>query len=201
MSVTHKILSISSLLNVLKTNISLRTITSSSVLEGKKNDMKRLVSQLPKRDEGTAGEKSTLVDSLFEQKVNVFPDANTNTAIFHGQMFNDIPIIHVRVSKNNTIMTFSDAKGITQLSRSCGIDGFKNCRKGTNIAAQTTASIISQKVVERGIKTIRVTVRGLGAGRLSALKGIQLSGLNVVSVTDTTPVSWHPPRPRKARRL
>lgn len=35
----------------------------------------------------------------------------------------------------------------------------------------------------------------------SALKGIHMSGLNVVSVTDTTRVSWNPPRPRKARRL
>lgn len=73
-----------------------------------------------------------------------------------------------------------------QLIRSCGIEGFKNTRKGTNIAAQTTASTLSevsqiknsykfehsiifllfQKVVERGIKTVRVTVRGLGPGRL-----------------------------------
>lgn len=32
-----------------------------------------------------------------------------------------------------------DAKGTPQIIRSCGIEGFKNTRKGTNIAAQATA--------------------------------------------------------------
>lgn len=71
MSVTHKILSVSSLLKVLKTNIALRPITTSSVLEGKKEDMKRMIAAIPKRDEGTAGEKTTLVDSLFDRYVPV----------------------------------------------------------------------------------------------------------------------------------
>lgn len=29
------------------------------------------------------------------------------------------------------------------MTRSCGVEGFKNTRKGTNIAAQTTASTLS----------------------------------------------------------
>lgn len=29
--------------------------------------------------------------------------------------------------------------GVAELCRSCGIEGFKNARKGTNIAAQATA--------------------------------------------------------------
>lgn len=35
----------------------------------------------------------------------------------------------------------------------------------------------------------------------SAVKGLQMGGLQIISVTDNTPVSWNPPRPRKARRL
>lgn len=76
--------------------------------------------------------------------------------------------------------------GVPRLIRSCGIEGFKNTRKGTNIAAQATAVTISavswimiitilyiyyndlllQKAVELGWKTIRVKVRGLGPGRM-----------------------------------
>lgn len=85
--------------------------------------------------------------------------------------------------------------------RSCGVEGFKNTRKGTNIAAQATAITLGGKIVERGVKTARVTVRGLGPGRMSAIKGLTMAGINVVSITDTTPVSWHPPRPRKVKRL
>lgn len=68
--------------------------------------------------------------------------------------------------------------------RSCGIEGFKNTRKGTNIAAQATAVTIGtvrfvkfiisvkinrfylQKALERGYKTVRVRVKGIGPGRM-----------------------------------
>ncbi|KAJ6636998.1 28S ribosomal protein S11, mitochondrial [Pseudolycoriella hygida] len=205
MSLSLKLTALSSLLNVLKTNVSNRTLTMSSALMDKKvsrgEDRKQMLASMPAKDEGTLGERTTLIDSLISAKQSIFPDGTTNTSAFNGQIFNDIPIIHVRVSKNNTIVCFTDAQGVPKIIRSCGIEGFKNTRKGTNIAAQATASTLSAKVVERGVKNVRITVRGLGPGRMSALKGIQMSGLNVVSVTDTTPVSWNPPRPRKARRL
>jgi len=35
----------------------------------------------------------------------------------------------------------------------------------------------------------------------SAIKGLQMGGLDIISVTDNTPVSWNPPRPRKRRKL
>lgn len=76
-------------------------------------------------------------------------------------------------------------KGRLELIRSCGIEGFKNTRKGTNIAAQATAVTIGtvrvicslfingfclfvclQKALERGVKTVRVRVKGLGPGRM-----------------------------------
>lgn len=150
---------------------------------------------------------------------NIYPDENTPTTLFNGIPFNEIPIVNIKVSPNNTIMNITDAKGATQIYRSCGIEGFKNARKGTNIAAQATAISLSTKILDRGIKLVRVTVRGLGPGRMvriliphsftrlsnfslqSAIKGLQMGGLNIVSITDTTPVSWNPPRPRKAKRL
>ncbi|KAL1397242.1 hypothetical protein pipiens_009907, partial [Culex pipiens pipiens] len=57
------------------------------------------------------------------------------------------------------------------------------------------------KAIERGYKTVRVTVRGLGPGRMSAIKGLEMAGMNIVSITDSTRVSWNPPRPRKQRKL
>lgn len=49
--------------------------------------------------------------------------------------------------------------------------------------------------------TVRVVVRGLGPGRASSIKGLEMGGLTVVSITDATRVSDNPPRPRKARRV
>ncbi|CAG2056811.1 unnamed protein product [Timema podura] len=132
---------------------------------------------------------------------DMFPDERTPTTLFDGIPFQDMPICNIRVSPNNTIFTLSDAKGTIKMLRSCGIEGFKNARKGTNIAAQATAISISTKALERGYKTVRVRIRGLGPGRMSAIKGLQMGGLNIISITDSTPVSWNPPRARKRRRL
>lgn len=35
----------------------------------------------------------------------------------------------------------------------------------------------------------------------SSVKGLQMGGLDIISVTDSTRVSENPPRPRKRRRL
>uniref|UniRef100_A0A2M3ZBM1 Putative mitochondrial/ ribosomal protein s11 n=1 Tax=Anopheles braziliensis TaxID=58242 RepID=A0A2M3ZBM1_9DIPT len=172
-----------------------------SVALCKVEDRKAMLASLPSKDEGTIGERSIDIDSMIDKKVNIFPDATTPTALFNGVPFNEIPICHIRVSPNNTIISITDAKGVPQFIRSCGIEGFKNTRKGTNIAAQATAISISSKAIERGYKTVRVTVRGLGPGRMSAIKGLEMAGLNIISITDTTPVSWNPPRPRKQRKL
>ncbi|KAH8359108.1 hypothetical protein KR093_004295 [Drosophila rubida] len=167
----------------------------------KVEDRKEMLASMPAKDEGTIGEKSVDIDTLIDRKAKFFPDASTATQLFNGIPFNELPVVNIRVSPNNTIISVTDYKGVPRLIRSCGIEGFKNTRKGTNIAAQATAVTISAKAVELGWKTIRVKVRGLGPGRMSAIKGLQMGGLNIVSVTDNTPVSWNPPRPRKQRSL
>ncbi|XP_046403994.1 28S ribosomal protein S11, mitochondrial isoform X3 [Ischnura elegans] len=139
--------------------------------------------------------------NLFSQQGDIFPDENTPSRLFAGIPFADLPICHIRASPNNTIISVTDSKGGVKLLRSCGMEGFKNTRKGTNIAAQATAISISTAAVNRGYKTVRVKVQGLGPGRMSAIKGLQMGGLDIVSITDNTKVSWHPPRPRKQKKL
>ncbi|XP_017141438.1 28S ribosomal protein S11, mitochondrial [Drosophila miranda] len=172
-----------------------------SVCSRKAEDRKEMLASLPAKDEGTVGEKSVDIDTLINRKSKFFPDAAIATQLFNGMPFNELPVCNIRVSPNNTIISVTDYKGVPRIIRSCGIEGFKNTRKGTNIAAQATAVSISAKAIELGWKTIRVKVRGLGPGRMSAIKGLQMGGLNIVSITDNTPVSWNPPRPRKQRSL
>ncbi|KAH8247577.1 hypothetical protein KR038_006641 [Drosophila bunnanda] len=183
----------------------LRPLQVSSIHTGaclrKAEDRKEMLASMPAKDEGTVGEKSVDIDNLINRKAKFFPDASTSSQLFNGIPFNELPICNIRVSPNNTIISVTDYKGVLRLIRSCGIEGFKNTRKGTNIAAQATAVTISGKAVELGWKTVRVKVRGLGPGRMSAIKGLQMGGLNIVSITDNTPVSFNPPRPRKQRSL
>lgn len=69
----------------------------------------------------------------------MFPDEDTPNKLFNGVPFKDIPVCNIKVSPNNTIISVCDAAGVPKIIRSCGIEGFKNTRKGTNIAAQATA--------------------------------------------------------------
>nr|CAD7429762.1 unnamed protein product [Timema monikensis] len=105
-----------------------------------------MMASLPVKDEGTDGEKAVDIDSLIKSREDMFPDERTPTTLFDGIPFQEMPICNIRVSPNNTIFTLSDAKGsrcTIKMLRSCGIEGFKNARKGTNIAAQATAISIS----------------------------------------------------------
>ncbi|BES99443.1 mitochondrial ribosomal protein, S11 [Nesidiocoris tenuis] len=174
-----------------------------TTIPSKSKDDRRIIQVAnTRRDQGTDGEGTFNIDaSIFEQK-DVFPTEKMPNMLFNGIPFSKVPICNVRVSKNNTILTITDAvSGEVRLIRSCGIEGFKNTRKGTNVAAQATAQTFAAAAINKGYTNIRVRVRGLGPGRMSAIKGLQMAGMNIISVTDSTPVSWNPPRPRKARRL
>ncbi|KAG6454947.1 28S ribosomal protein S11, mitochondrial [Manduca sexta] len=174
-----------------------RLIQTSAPVATERFDHKRI----PADDEGVQGEKIVDLDAVLKAKQNIYPTLESDYQLYDGIPYKDLPICNVRVSHNNTIFTMTDSAGKVKVIRSCGMEGFKNTKKGTNIAAQTTAISIATKAIDRGIKSIRVRVQGLGPGRLSAVKGLQMGGLQIVSITDNTHVSWNPPRPRKARRL
>ena len=98
-------------------------------------------------------------------------------------------------------MTLVDIKGKMFLRQSCGRNGFKNCRKGTTVAAQVTGEVMASQMLKMGYNTIRVCIRGLGPGRVEGVKAIAKSGVTVVSISDTTPYDEYPPRPRAAKSL
>nr|ADV40235.1 putative mitochondrial ribosomal protein, S11 [Latrodectus hesperus] len=82
-----------------------------------------------------------------------------------------------------------------------GVEGFKNTKKGTNIAAQATAITFSSRCLKKGYDQVRVVIKGLGPGRMASIKGLEMGGLNIVSITDSTPYVLGGPRARKQRRV
>lgn len=80
----------------------------------------------------------------FSQQFQRFPDIDLPERMYGDVAFKDLPVCHIRVSKNNTIVSVTDNKGKVVAINSCGKEGYKNCRKGTNIAGQATAITLSK---------------------------------------------------------
>uniref|UniRef100_A0A8D0V5Q6 Small ribosomal subunit protein uS11m n=1 Tax=Sus scrofa TaxID=9823 RepID=A0A8D0V5Q6_PIG len=124
-----------------------------------------------------------------------------NSLRWAGKKFEEIPIAHIKASYNNTQIQVVSAAHQPLARASCGTEGFRNAKKGTGIAAQTAGIAAAAKATGKGVTHVRVVVKGLGPGRLSAIKGLTMGGLEVISITDNTPIPHNGCRPRKARRL
>src|SRR5262245_8106888 len=110
-------------------------------------------------------------------------------------------VAHVNATFNNTIITITDTQGNTVAWSSSGSHGFKGSRKSTPYAAQVAADAAGKKAQEHGIRMLSVLVKGPGAGRESALRGLQAVGFSISSIKDVTPVPHNGCRPPKRRRV
>ena len=108
---------------------------------------------------------------------------------------------HVYATFNNTLVTITDMNGNPVTWSSAGGAGFKGSRKSTPYAAQLSAENAARRAMEHGMQTVDVYVKGPGPGRESAIRALQSAGLNVLSITDVTPVPHNGTRPRKRRRV
>lgn len=115
--------------------------------------------------------------------------------------FNHLPVIHIKATFNNTVITILDKNEKTLGWVSAGTEGFKNARGGSSTAARQAGIAAAQKAISLGVDKARIKIRGIGTGRQGAVNGIVFAGVDVVSVTDVTPVPHNGCRPRKARRV
>ena len=110
-------------------------------------------------------------------------------------------VVHIQSTFNNTIVTVTDSVGNVVSWSSAGAQGFKGSRKSTPFAAQMAAQDAAKKAMEIGMKTVEVYVKGPGPGRESALRALQATGFNVVTIKDVTPIPHNGCRPPKRRRV
>ena len=109
-------------------------------------------------------------------------------------------VAHIQSTFNNTIITITDHEGNTICSTSSGTAGFKGARKGTPFAAQLAGKEASTKARDMGVKYVDVRISGPGAGRESAIRALQSSGLEIKSIRDVTPIPHNGCRvPRRGR--
>lgn len=108
---------------------------------------------------------------------------------------------HIRSSFNNTIVTITDMNGNTISWASAGGLGFRGSKKNTPFAAQSAAEAAAKAAMEHGLKTVEVFVKGPGQGRESAIRALQVAGLDVTMIKDETPIPHNGCRPPKRRRV
>ncbi len=109
--------------------------------------------------------------------------------------------LHIHATYNNTKVLLADKGGNTVAWSSSGSLGFSGAKKGTPFAAAKVGELVGDKAAIIGIKEVDVVIRGVGAGRESALRAFAGKGIDVTRIADDTPVPHNGPRAPKPRRV
>jgi small subunit ribosomal protein S11 len=109
--------------------------------------------------------------------------------------------IYVLSSYNNTLITLTNQRGQVLAWKSAGSVGFKGAKKATSFAASRVAETIANICKKMGIEKVEVLIKGVGAGRESAVRTLVSQGMNISSIRDITPIPHNGCKPKKIRRV
>ncbi len=111
-------------------------------------------------------------------------------------------VVHVESTFNNTRVVITDKQGNVLAWSTGGKLGYKGSRKSTAYVAQLIATDAAKKAMTTyNLKEVEVEVKGPGAGRESAVRGIAQAGLEITVLRDVTPLPHNGCRPPKRRRV
>ena len=110
-------------------------------------------------------------------------------------------VAHIKATFNNTHITLSDKSGNVIVWEKAGTSGFKGSRKSTAYAATVAAEKAANVAISLGLTSLDVKVKGPGAGRESAIRALAVTGLQIKSIVDVTPLPHNGCRPPKKRRV
>jgi small subunit ribosomal protein S11 len=108
---------------------------------------------------------------------------------------------HINATFNNIIITLTNKSGQAVSWSSAGKMGFKGSKKNTPYAASQAAADCGKVAYDLGLRKVEVFVKGPGAGRESAIRTLQTSGIEVTTIKDITPLPHNGCRPSKRRRV
>ena len=111
-------------------------------------------------------------------------------------------IVSITATLNNTHVVVSDLGGQVLTWATGGTAGFKGAREATPYAAQITSEqAVGKAKTLHGVEKAHIYVKGIGAGREQAIRGVINSGVELIGIYDITPVPHNGCRKRKARKL
>ena len=108
---------------------------------------------------------------------------------------------HIQATFNNIIISLTNNQGQVISWSSAGKMGFRGSKKNTPYAAQTAAEAAARRALEQGMRQIEVLVRGPGSGRETAIRALQVAGLEITLIRDVTPLPHNGCRRSKRRRV
>jgi len=108
---------------------------------------------------------------------------------------------HIQATFNNIIISLTNNNGQVISWSSAGKMGFKGSKKNTPYAAQMAAEDCANIALEKGLKRVKVYVKGPGQGRESAIRTLHNTGIMVTEIVDVTPLPHNGCRPPKKRRV
>ena len=108
---------------------------------------------------------------------------------------------YIQATFNNIIISLTNSAGQVISWSSAGKMGFRGSKKNTPYAAQMAAEDCSKVALEKGLKRVKVYVKGPGQGRESAIRTLHNSGIIVTEIVDVTPLPHNGCRPPKKRRV
>lgn len=122
---------------------------------------------------------------------------------------NNNGVVHIYASRNNTIILLTDETGAETIAKCSGGMVVKSQHKeGSPYAAMKVAEIVAERAKEKGIREVRVKVRGQGGirpknpgqGAEAAILSLTRSGLRIKSIENVTPIPHDGTRRKKRHR-
>jgi small subunit ribosomal protein S11 len=111
-------------------------------------------------------------------------------------------MISITATLNNTHVVVSDKEGNVLTWATGGSSGFKGAREATPYAAQITSeNAVTKAKTLHGLEKATVYIKGIGAGREQAIRGVVNAGVDLIAIYDETPVPHNGCRKKKIRKL
>lgn len=111
-------------------------------------------------------------------------------------------VVSITATPNNTHVVVADKDGNVLTWATGGSSGFKGAREATPYAAQVTSeNAVNKAKTLHGLERATVYIKGIGAGREQAIRGVISAGVELVAIFDITPVPHNGCRKQKERRL
>lgn len=114
-------------------------------------------------------------------------------------------VSHVRVcikaTSNNTVITITDLNGLVISWATPTLCGFKGSKKSTPYAAQKASEMALFRAKSFSVEEADVLINGVGPGREQAIRGLHLSGINILSIVDRTNIPHGGCRSKNPRKV
>lgn len=109
--------------------------------------------------------------------------------------------LYIHSTYNNTKLLLTDKKGGALVWSTSGALGFSGARKATPYAAAKVGELLAENAENMGMKEVEIVVKGVGAGRESAVRSFAARGIKITTIKDKTPIPHGGVRAPRARRV